>query len=112
MKILERVYPFACPHCDGSGSQTHWDNGISPSTYNPYDHMYHGLETVPMETHIYQPSPDYERCSLCKGSTRIWLTEFQLEPVNLAAMGLALPDTGPQIRNVTIQPRNRTEKSV
>jgi len=112
MKPLVRAHPFECPHCDGAGSQTHWDNGYSAATTSPYDHTYHGLEPVQMETHIYQGQPDYERCSLCKGTTRIWLTEDQLEPVYLAGLGLMLLDTGPQIRNVTISPRNKTEKSV
>lgn len=111
MKLLERVYPFSCPHCEGSGSQSYYHNASAPD-YNPYDHMYHGLEPVEVETHLYRPEPDYSLCSLCKGATRIWLTEFQLDPIQLAALGLALPATSPQIRNVTISPRNKPDTSV
>ncbi len=111
MTLLERVYPFCCPHCGGTGSQTHYPNP-NGDEYSPYNHTYFGLETLELETHIYPQQPDYSPCSLCKGATRIWLTELQIDPINLSAMGLELANTGPQIRNVTIQPRNKPDRSV
>ena len=104
MKMLEPVTPFQCPQCDGTGQGC---------TYTPQEyHAYTGLESALPATH---QASDYTRCPLCQGARVILLAAYQMEETFLMSMGLMIaepiePDHGPEVRNVTLVPRNKSER--
>lgn len=109
MKLLERAYIFQCPHCDGTGSGTMY-------YYEP-PHPYYNLEPSLSPFPQAHLQDGYLPCNLCKGTRVIFLTVDQIHPDNLALMGLMLEPTpvspeesGPEVRRVTIMPRNKSER--